>query len=189
MDSMAMQVMELGIGNQFGSPVTKPVSTPGSGKSSRRRSPTLGRRSNRHEGRRSRSRGRSSRGRSNRSRSNSHYDYWSRADCMRKAARLRERRERMRSYSRSRSRGRHDRLRGRRDRMRSYSHSRSRGRHDRMRSYSCSRSRGQNDRFGGKPKRYEGKFFQGTMPQGVRTYADLPSGLIMEGLHILDPAR
>ena len=167
MDSMAMQVMELGIGNQFGSPVTKPVSTPGSGKSSRRRSPTLGRRSNRHEGRRSRSRGRSSRGRSNRSRSNSHYDYWSRADCMRKAARLRERRERMRSYSRSRSRG----------------------RHDRMRSCSRSRSRGQNDRSGGKPKRYEGKFFQGTMPQGVRTYADLPSGLIMEGLHILDPAR
>ena len=167
MDSMAMQVMELGIGNQFGSPVTKPVSTPGSGKSSRRRSPTLGRRSNRHEGRRSRSRGRSSRGRSNRSRSNSHYDFWSRADCMRYAARLHERRERMRSYSRSRSRG----------------------RHDRMRSYSCSRSRGQNDRSGGKPKRYEGKFFQGTMPQGVRTYADLPSGLIMEGLHILDPAR
>ena len=167
MDSMAMQVMELGIGNQFGSPVTKPVSTPGSGKSSHRRSPTLGRRSNRHEGRRSRSRGRSSRGRSNRSRSNSRYDCRSRADCMRKAARLR----------------------GRRDRMRSYSRSRSRGRHDRMRSCSRSRSRGQNDRSGGKPKRYEGKFFQGTMPQGVRTYADLPSGLIMEGLHILDPAR
>ena len=79
--------------------------------------------------------------------------------------------------------------RGRRDRMRSFSRSRSRGRHDRRRSYSRSRSHGQNDRSGGKPERYEGKFFQGTMPQGVRTYADLPAGLIMEGLHILDPTR
>ena len=104
------------------------------------------------------------------------------------------------SHPRSSTRGRgdhshsHGRSRGRSDRER-YSHSHSRS--DRAR-YSRSHSRGRrgsshiNSHLRGQKDcadQYMGKYFQGVFPENVMTYADLPAPLLMESLHILDPAR
>ena len=101
-----------------------------------------------------------------------------------------------RSHSHGRSRGRSDRERyshrqSRSDRAR-HSRSHSRGRRGSSRGHSRGRRGSSHRRHRGQKDcadQYMGKYFQGVFPENVMTYADLPAPLLMESLHIFDPAR